>query len=320
MEAITHKNHSVRDILLKAKQIDLDYSDAANGRTALIYATNTNDINLVKRLLCFTCIDINLADKNGRNPLIYACYHGRKEIVQLLLKEKDRIDVNKRDEIGGTPLTLAARKNHQHIIEMLINFNQDGKYVVDLDHLDWEGNCALINAANRGNLKIVKALLNSPNYVDVNMPNDKLLTPLMMAIRQRKIEVIKLLLEHEDIDVNCIDKNGKSVMGHAVNAIRHTNVPFNLILNHSGLLETTRVEYSSGDWQGIDRLTKKEKEKPDGRQSIESVFGGIFEAPNFTPTNFTEQNVTSSQESRDRAAMQSIFSGESSRSRLDDLF
>jgi len=54
--------------------------------------------------------------------------------------------------------------------------------------------------------------------IEVNIPNNNGKTALMCAVRNGKVNVVKILLDHSDIDVNIPDNNGKTAL---ILAIQH---------------------------------------------------------------------------------------------------
>ena len=93
---------------------------------------------------------------------------------------------------------------------------------------------ALIIASQLGHIEIVKLLLTNET-INVNLRNDFGNTALILASWNENIEIIKLLLEHETIDVNLQDKNGNTAL---VWASENNNIEIvKLLLTH----ETIKV-------------------------------------------------------------------------------
>ncbi|BAO99459.1 ankyrin repeat domain-containing protein [Wolbachia endosymbiont of Cimex lectularius] len=78
----------------------------SNLNTELLNAAKNGDIEKVKSLISEGA-DVNVVDKNGDTPLIWAATNGHKETVETLLKVKG-IDVNVKGQYGYTPLHSAA--------------------------------------------------------------------------------------------------------------------------------------------------------------------------------------------------------------------
>ena len=95
------------------------------------------------------------------------------------------------DDQGETPLHLAARKGHtgSRLLERMLKFPG-----LDLNAKDGErGWTALHGAAQRGRADIVQLLLDAG--AEVNPLDDSGCTPLDLARRKHRIDVMKLLRE-----------------------------------------------------------------------------------------------------------------------------
>jgi len=79
-------------------------------------AARVGHIKAVKRNLA-SGTDVNAKDDDGVTPLLVAAVSGRKEIIELLIREG--ADVNAKVN-GVTPLHQAAFRSHKEIAELLI--------------------------------------------------------------------------------------------------------------------------------------------------------------------------------------------------------
>lgn len=77
-------------------------------------------------------VDVDHPDPDGRAPLSHAAELSRGEIIQLLLTS--RADINLQDKLGRTPLLWATRKGHESIVSELLAL-----VGVDVDRPDSEG-------------------------------------------------------------------------------------------------------------------------------------------------------------------------------------
>lgn len=196
-----------------AAQADID---------ALGQAAAAGDLQKVKDLLK-AGVDINGKDSgNGMTPLMQAAASGQKAIVQLLLGARPPANVNASDLQNRTAIFLAAQKGHADVIDMLrknggdptmladgnrsplmeaaakgdvasINALIKGKGGADVNDTDNQGRTALMEAAASGNPKAVKVLLD--NSADVGRADDFQRTALLEAARQGNRESVKLLLD-----------------------------------------------------------------------------------------------------------------------------
>ena len=125
----------------------------------------------------------NLWEKEA-SPLHMACYHGRGDILQLLLGGP--VDVNIQVENSGTPLHLAAKYGHSALIRILLDAG------ADVDRLSSDEHTALSIAVGRGHKAVVQDLLASEAIVyDPQRKHN----PLIIACFRRSSRILELLLE-----------------------------------------------------------------------------------------------------------------------------
>ena len=105
--------------LLLARGASTDCVDRL-GRTALSYACERGHCKLVK-LLIDDDYDINMADKEGNTPLMYAAMSGNvptlREILHVVLKY--RLNVDLRNKKGFSAYLLAAKMGHGECARIL---------------------------------------------------------------------------------------------------------------------------------------------------------------------------------------------------------
>ncbi len=87
----------------------------------LIEAVVASNNRLVLQMIA-TNANLNVVDANGLTALHYATEKGNIEIVRSLLS-KDSIDINKKDKSGATALSLAVELNDINITELLLQKN-----------------------------------------------------------------------------------------------------------------------------------------------------------------------------------------------------
>ena len=127
----------------------------------------------MKLMLENKMIDINKKDEKGLNSFFIAARSGHGDIMRVLAEHG--IDIYNTDEKGNNALHLAARfEDRLNILEMLV------KSRYDLDRPNHDGDTATHIAAQKGNLKHLKALCQ--NNADINRLNNHSLSPLYLAI------------------------------------------------------------------------------------------------------------------------------------------
>lgn len=170
--------------------------------------------------------------KDGKTALIRAAQDGQVESVKLLLQQKD-IDISIRDNNNSTALMHAKREGHQEIVKLLEDFiftvaaDDDVKTLKTLlknKNVDVNGygslcyleNTTLLDfAVSESSHEIIELLLKD-SRINVNKKNkDDGTTPLITAIQSRHIDIVKMLLEHKDIDLSICDGSGMNALMHA---------------------------------------------------------------------------------------------------------
>ena len=139
------------------------------------------------------------------SPLYYACQDGKIDFIAELLKSPD-IDVNQVYELGETVLYLACRLGKLDIVQLLlkqtgINVNKSNKHFNAYLNED-NGVTPLMGAINGYitdvRVNIVRALLEHPD-IDVNKSNNDGDTPLGLAVKSYNIDIVHMLLEKSDV-------------------------------------------------------------------------------------------------------------------------
>ena len=82
----------------------------------------------VVRLLMERCNSeesgLNIKDKYGRTPFLWACYNGHKDVVKLLLDHSEGIDLNTKDRWRKTAFMEACRNGHKDVVKLLLEYSK----------------------------------------------------------------------------------------------------------------------------------------------------------------------------------------------------
>lgn len=125
-------------------------------------------------------------------PLHIAILTGRKLIVLKLIKAGARPNI--KDINGKTALHTLAENSSTEFHDEVISSCKDR----DIDIRDGEGNTALHIAINRGNKVLTEKLIGVE--ASLNLVNNEGFTPLMLAAAKQDVDILKLLLDHVDVD------------------------------------------------------------------------------------------------------------------------
>ena len=214
--------------LLEQKNVDVNIEEK-NGNTPLLLAVQKRYLGVVEALLKRSDIRLNKRVMGyAENALIFAIKNNDTEMVRLLLQDykhiPEKIDVNVYIYDGKTPLMCAIEQGNERIVTMLLNqsnidINQKriSPLPTENQHLPYEDrneNTALMMAVLNRKMNIVEALLEHPR-MDVNMKNKQGNTALHLACDSGHIQCVKLLLQ-KNIDVNKENKFGDIALPIAV--------------------------------------------------------------------------------------------------------
>ena len=185
----------------------------------LHHAARSGDLYGLKQLIALKKYDIDALDYDGNTPLIHAAKKGKTEIVMHLLALGCNVEVMNKH--GDDALISAAINNHASIVKQVLDngvnldklyrgkktilhvmtevadhptFDQIIRKMAFYDHIDEDGNTALLSACLSGHGKQVVELLfygADPNFQ--NRIDD--VTPLIAAVENGHFNIAKYLLE-----------------------------------------------------------------------------------------------------------------------------
>lgn len=128
--------------------------------------------------------DVNVLDKNGRTPLLYAIGCRKPKVFDLLLSRGANVDIG--DQNGLYPILLAAEFQNDKFIDSLIAHN------VNINIADKHGDTPMHLATLRGNVKQVQKFINSETNIDAR--NERENTALEIALREEYDTIAEILI------------------------------------------------------------------------------------------------------------------------------
>ena len=158
-----------------------------------------------------------------------------------ILAETGRVDWNKRNKWGWTPLYWALYYGQSDIVEIIgkqPNIDYDFKTYKD----DGKSKTLAQTAVWIGNVKCVETLAAQEKFQCWNVPDTDGDTPVLMALKTNKMDILQILLKCPRVDLNMKDKNGDSLNMLALKTEKIDVVK--LLPQHS------RVDLSTQDSQG----------------------------------------------------------------------
>ena len=209
--------------LLLTAGADVNVSDS-KGNTALMAAIKSGNPEAANILLDAGA-NIHAQDTAGATALHHAAKEGNTSVVAILLEKN--IDSSKADNTGKTALGYAVDGGHPNVVEQLVALGSKA------DAADAAGNTLLMHSAGQGNTNIMSVLLKAGAAVnavnqhgesalhmsvehaaatrllldagaDINTVDNQGNTPLMLAVKQKSVAAVKLLLERRaNMEVLC---------------------------------------------------------------------------------------------------------------------
>ena len=146
---------------------------------------------------------LKMGDKTRKMPrLWHLCVDGKLDEVRSALARGE--DVNDKDSIGWTALMRAVWNKHNSIVKLLLD-----QPAVDVNVKNIRGWTALHRAASANNAEGARMLLLHKNFNSANVTSNNGSTALMIAVKNRKEEVLRELVSHQcvSLDVGGLERD-----------------------------------------------------------------------------------------------------------------
>ena len=189
---------------------NIDAEDEKNN-TALMLAVRYNTVEAVRELLPRVS-DINAKNINGDNALIIAAMFNTAEAVDAILEAKPEINLH-----DGNSRELAKKLSKKFMSLCKSGSPEEISEYIKIGinvniRLAKTLATPLMLAVQNNSLEVIKILLEA--NADINAQDARGYTALILASGKRDEEILSLLLDHEP-DVNIIDERGYKAVNYA---------------------------------------------------------------------------------------------------------
>uniref|UniRef100_A0A1X7USM4 Uncharacterized protein n=1 Tax=Amphimedon queenslandica TaxID=400682 RepID=A0A1X7USM4_AMPQE len=206
------KNQPVVEHLLYNCEANPNICDKDN-RSILHFAVDTIKLHMLdKSISIFEVLarkaDVNIKDKDGNTPLLYAVLLGHTALQYAKKEERFKNDPMSRVKIDETALHFIIRlKFSSHFYKLLLNRG------ADLKICDADGYTALYYAAMNKDYDLVEYL--NAKGADIKVKDVNGLTLLHHAAIMNSYRLTDLVLANKKLDVNMACKKGNSALHYA---------------------------------------------------------------------------------------------------------
>lgn len=193
--ALAYKEYHIAKILL-SKVTSVNNETGRPERNPLHYAATDNRTEMIQ-LLIDKGADVNAIDEHDMSPLHYAVILDNFETVNLLLDNGASADEVTDHMFRFTPYQHACKGAKSQILECFLNHGSDANDVFEMpDNLICpKRSTPLHMAITQKNLDTINLLLD--RNADVNHVNENKESSLHLACRENNTEVVKLLIDHK---------------------------------------------------------------------------------------------------------------------------
>ena len=222
-------------------ELDFNFQDS-KGYTILHYAIMKKKKVIIQFLLKFYT-NVNVLDNNKNTLLLFAFYYecNDLEILKLLtneftIKNRNKQNVSVFDILINTPLNSTVGTYIQNNF-----YNEYIEYILDSNiNLQTEdGKTFLINGILCNDINLIKMSL-LKNELEINVRDDYGVSALHYAVIFSPIEIIKLLLKNKYINIDILDGAKETPLFYALRR-RDINI-INLLVMNDANIHITNIE------------------------------------------------------------------------------
>jgi ankyrin repeat protein len=222
--AVRTNNLDCAQALLQKDNITMDWTGNEWLRSSLYAAAEGGHIDTFRALVqagaSAAVNERNDIHEGGKTPLMIAVAGGHVEIVTDIMA-LEHVDPSIEDHYGRTAIFFAGNKDV--LVKILerprtkVKAKVKSQVKAEVKHVDQTGRNILSHACSQGEVEIARLLINN-DLVDINASDNIGMTPLIRAVCANNLDIVKLLLGKARIDINKQDNEGRNAVSWAAQA------------------------------------------------------------------------------------------------------
>ena len=256
MRAIKYDNPDRKNIIKHLFSLDKSIVHHKNifGDTAITLACEFADVETIKLLEDFGA-DLSQTDSNGRNALLCAAVGGKKDVINYLHTQNNRL-IDGKDGNDDTAITLACKNADFETVKLLDNLGANS------NQTGMDGRNALLCAASSGEKDIIK-YYHSKNDQLIHFTDRNGDNAFLLACKNHRndIETVQLLVEL-GVDINQTDKWGRNglfcaAIGNKVDHIKFLHSKNDQLIHAKDVYGDTAFTFAcTSDLETVELLVK----------------------------------------------------------------
>lgn len=232
IESYFKQKISDHSLLVKQEANSLDEIKTTDGTTALMIASECDDIMIVDHYIRFAPHLISKQNKEGNTALHFAAKNNMGCVVRtLLMYGSEHADIcNIQNQQGDTPLHVACSNNHTLVAKMLINASPGANINIENNF----GEVPLCNAIKYNNAEITELLIKKGSTLNIGFHSGGNILHQLVRIPNIDINLIAYLVTETRININNQDKWGNTVLNSLLRSEKCCNTQIITKLIHLG--------------------------------------------------------------------------------------
>jgi len=173
------------------------------GDTALMMAVRDLNVNIAKQIILKDTTTLDQVNKDNKTPLMIAVLQGNEEMVQFLIDQNANVKYQRIDGYTTTALMIVMYTGDVNIAKQIIL-----KDATTLDQIDFKNRTPLMRAIVYKNEEIVQFLIDQ--NANVKYQNEDGDTALMIAVRDRNVNIAKQIILKDATTLDQVNKDNKT--------------------------------------------------------------------------------------------------------------